>query len=85
VAPLRALKLQLRKTMAIPNSTAKYALEAMLDLGIVDAGADRAREQPASRPALQASRPQQLQKLWRLHGVPILAALAHLDTDQRAL
>ena len=44
-----------------------------------------AREQPASRPALQPPCSQQLQKLGRQHGVPVLAALAHLDTDQHAL
>jgi hypothetical protein len=34
---------------------------------------------------LQPPRPQQLQKLGRQHGMPVLAALAHLDTDQHAL
>src|SRR5262249_3546673 len=44
-----------------------------------------AREQPAFRPTLQPPCSQQLQKLWRQHGMPIPAALAHLDTDQHAL
>jgi hypothetical protein len=44
-----------------------------------------ARKQPASRTALQPPRSQQRKKLWREHGMPILAALAHLDTDQHAL
>jgi hypothetical protein len=44
-----------------------------------------AGEQPAFRPTLQPPCSQQLQKLRRQHGVPILAALAHLDTDQHAL
>ncbi len=44
-----------------------------------------AREKPAPRSALQPPRPQQLQKLRRKHGMPILAALAHLDADQHAL
>jgi hypothetical protein len=34
---------------------------------------------------VQPPRPQQLQKLGRQHGMAILAALAHLDTDQHAL
>ena len=42
-------------------------------------------EQPAPRPALPPPRSQQLQQLWRQQGMPILAALAHLDTDQHAL
>src|SRR5215813_11985355 len=36
------------------------------------------------RGPLPPPRSQQLQKLWRQHSVPILAALAHLDTDQHA-
>src|SRR5215470_15253108 len=44
-----------------------------------------AREQPASRSALQPPRAQQRKKLWRQHGMAILAALAHLDPDQHAL
>src|SRR5262249_30345502 len=44
-----------------------------------------AREQPASRPALQPPCSQQFQKLRRQHGMPVLAALTHLDADQHAL
>src|SRR6516225_8129222 len=43
------------------------------------------REQPASRPALQPPGAEQRKKLRRQHGIPILAALAHLDTDQHPL
>jgi hypothetical protein len=42
-------------------------------------------KQPASRPGLQPPCAQQRQKLRRQHGVPILTAFAHLDTDQHAL
>ena len=42
-------------------------------------------EQPAFRPALQPPCAQQRKKLWRQLGMAILAALAHLDTDQHAL
>src|SRR6516225_4182782 len=43
------------------------------------------REQPASRPALRPPCAEQQKKLRRQHGVPILAAFAHLDTDQHPL
>jgi hypothetical protein len=39
-------------------------------------------KQPASRPTLKPPCAQQLQKLRRQHGMPILTAFAHLDTDQ---
>src|SRR6516225_8815772 len=43
------------------------------------------RKQPASRPALQPPCAEQREKLWRQHGMPILAAFAQLDTDQHSL
>jgi hypothetical protein len=87
-----ALQQMRRKRMAqsgviqLPSPAASAAMwHALSWRAAMGSSGSRPGNQPASRPALQPPGSQQLEKLGRQHGMPILAALAHLDADQHAL